>query len=139
MAPKRRRARAVVDEPLIESPEETPGSGQRFESHLADLAAQPELLAAAAQLLEQRRRATEASPSTSAAATPEGPARKKAKKTRLDVLDSLLGGMKDADGTRDADGGKERHGNSRTQAALRLTRMGCFYTLTITCNPGSGG
>ena len=69
MAPKRRRARAVVDEPLIESPEETPGSGQRFESHLADLAAQPELLAAAAQLLlEQRRRATEASPSTSAAA-----------------------------------------------------------------------
>eukprot|EP00966_Prymnesium_polylepis_P308184 7121604-Prymnesium_polylepis.1 len=50
MPPKRRNRNVIEDDPV----EQRPGSGQSPESLASDLAAQPELLAAAAELLKRQ-------------------------------------------------------------------------------------
>ena len=75
------QARVIVDAP----DDDQPGSGQSAVSAAADLANQPELLAAAARLLEQKR-----------AAIPDGTpgsAKKKAKTSSKAMLASLMGAM----------------------------------------------
>ena len=79
--------------PHNELREQLARSGQNAESFAADLAAQPELLAAAAELLKKRN--GEVASIQSDLEAPATSAKKKSKKASKAVLDELLGGLKD--------------------------------------------
>ena len=84
MPPKRTRRAVVHDEPT----ELQPGSGQDAESLAKDLAAQPELYAAAAELLKRQR--SEAAAIQSNLEAPATSTKKKSKKARTALLNELI-------------------------------------------------
>ena len=79
--------------PHNELREQLARSGQNAESFAADLAAQPELLAAAAELLKKRN--GEVASIQSDLEAPATSAKKKRKKASKAVLDELFGGVSD--------------------------------------------
>ena len=102
--------------PHNELREQLARSGQNAESFAADLAAQPELLAAAAELLKKRN--GEVASIQSDLEAPATSAKKKSKKASKAVLDELLGGLKDG-GTTTALGSASR---KECKAAVRLAK-----------------
>ena len=83
-----RRAATKRAQVIDEEVEDTPGSGQSPQSLAADLAAQPELLAAATELLKQRQNGSDSL---------AGSAKKKAKTKGKALLSELMGTLTAAD------------------------------------------
>ena len=102
--------------PHNELREQLARSGENAEFFAADLAAQPELLAAAAELLKKRN--GEVASIQSDLEAPATSAKKKSKKASKAVLDELLGGLKDG-GTTTALGSALR---KECKAAVRLAK-----------------
>ena len=113
MPPKRSKQRA--------RPESPAGSGQSPESVADGLANQPELLAAAARYLEQRKAAGDLElPSTPVAS---GSSKKRAKKQKKADLDELLGGLKDSGTVKTkGDAGSRRAKARPCQASVKLAK-----------------
>lgn len=114
MAPKTKRTRRDA-EPI----EHQPGSGQDADSLAKDLAAQPGLLAAAAELLKRQQAEV-----ASIHADLEPATKKKAKRPRSDILDELLGGLKDGGAVHnEATGDRPVRKDKTCKAALRLAKI----------------